>query len=191
VEKLNRLEKILYALRYNKRLDGEALRLIDEIREELIDINPSRLSRLSIPSLEKLASLVSDAEAELTALSSLVQRGRVNEAIEKLPEAVKKIAKLYAVRSMVSINPNIVPTAGYISTVETTPVVKQCGPIAARIYGFLVRMGRASSGELAEFVRSNRISVDDAERAMQCMVKRELVTVEGEGGEIYYRPVVG
>lgn len=185
MEKLNRLDHVLHMLRIDPRMRGEALRIIDEIREGIATINMSNIARITLPALDRLANAVAEAEKSLTELSMLIQSGKYNEALEKFGDVVVKIARLMALNSLIS-GSYTTKTTGLLTPIDTTDIVKQCGGIAGRLYGYIIKHGKPSSQELEEYTRNNGINKDEAEKAIECLLRREYITTINDGGEIYY-----
>ncbi|MEZ0394539.1 MAG: hypothetical protein ABWK00_05825, partial [Desulfurococcaceae archaeon] len=77
---------------------------------------------------------------------------------------------------------------GLASRVDVSDIAQQLGGTPARVYSYVVTVGRASSRTLSRWASSLGIPAEELEEALRELVERGLLRVEARGGELEYLP---
>ncbi|MEM1606072.1 MAG: hypothetical protein QXW41_07520 [Fervidicoccaceae archaeon] len=134
--------------------------------------------------LTSFAERLAKVQEALAALHVLLESG----SPKQIRRAVVDLGGLIGALSVFTEVPAAAPLAGLAAPVEATDVASELGGAAARVYGYIVRVGRASSSLLSRWARGSGIDADTLEEALRRLVERGLVRVEAAGGELEYVP---
>lgn len=191
MDKLNRLVYSVSRLRWDERLAYEAVELIHNIREELVNMPELRGHNVKymLQYIDRISQLISEASEKLTELEDAIQHKRYRTANKLVKEVVKQIAEIVTKKNVLYSGVNVAPATGLLSPIDTTNITNKCGGVASRIYGYIVRSGRVSSTRLSHWANEVGLVGEEVSKAIQCLLSRGYLITESEGGEIYYRAV--
>lgn len=165
----------------------EAVRVVNEmiLRASELQVRLGGLPQKMQPTIvNRLAEVTSKLVSTLTSLSVKLPVASRREISELLVSTGSLIGFITVFQEA----PGVAPLGGLVSREEVTDVAAVAGGVGARVYGFLVSRGRASSRAVREWGRAVGIGEEELEDALRRLMERGLIRAEYVGGDLVYAP---
>lgn len=150
------------------------------LRPSMEGMHP-RVQQAVVSSFSEKLSKLQEALANLHMLLQTGSERAIRQAAARLGALVGAVAFLTEA-------PLAAPLGGFLAPVEATDVASELGGAAARVYGYILRAGRATSSVLFKWATASNLRREDVEEALRRLIERGYVRVEVAGGELEYVP---
>ncbi len=176
---LNALDEVIYG----RKKPDEVLKLVDQLDDQIDSLVASLApERITDERFSAAMSALRDLSDAITKLRRRIVEGRYRAARELIPDLQSKIRmaiRLLTLAKAGSPTPLIVQFAPeYVSEVKAPESLVLAEPMAARIYGILVRKRREKVSQLAAELGIDEKTRDSFNRAIAQLIASGYVTVD-------------
>lgn len=184
VEAVDEVRRVVYEVMLGRATELDALQALARLRRAVMsmDIMPQLAQlnpRVQLSLIERVSLVQEELFDALNGAERGLRLGQPRAALKHLAEAEKALARLrlYMSAPRLSLKDTAAP-------LDATDIALECGSVlAAEVYGFVARRGRASRSAVSAAF-AGREGLDEA---ISRLVSRGYLVVEEEGGEVYYR----
>ncbi|MEZ0346468.1 MAG: hypothetical protein ABWK01_07945 [Infirmifilum sp.] len=162
------------------RIAGEMILKVLQLQPSVPEGNP----RLTQTFLARFSEAVSGLVSSLTHLQVDLESATRRVVRERISE----IGAQLGVLATLSKAPVKAPLGGLASRVDVSSLAQQLGGTPARVYSYVITVGRASSRMLSQWASALNIPLEELEASLTELVSRGLLRVEARGGELEYIP---
>lgn len=166
----------------------EATRVVNEM---ILKASSGRFRVEGVPAKMQasVVSRIAEANSKLVSMLTALSTKLPYASRKEIAEYLVGIGNLIGFISVFMEAPSAAPLGGLVSREEVTDVAAELGGVAARVYGYIVSMGRVGSRMVREWAKVQGLKVEEVESALRRLVERGLLRVEVSGGDLEF--VVG